>query len=122
MMMLEVLIALVIFSVGILGMVAMQSVSSANSINSEDRTIAAMLANDLIAELWAGGAPPVAPADYDTPLTGWTARVGNSLRDGVGALTTSGNTAHITITWTPNRNTASDNYAAAKYETWVTIQ
>ncbi len=45
MMMLEVLIALVIFSVGILGMVAMQSVSSANSINSEDRTIAAMLAN-----------------------------------------------------------------------------
>ena len=50
MMMLEVLIALLIFTLGVLGMVKMQAVSTANSVNSEDRAMAALLANDLIAE------------------------------------------------------------------------
>ncbi len=95
--MLEVLIALLIFSIGVLGMVKMQGVASANSTNSEDRATAALLANDLIAEMWIKNSA-AAPADYATI---WQPRVTASLRNGSGILVTAGNSATVTIKWDP---------------------
>ena len=95
MMMLEVLIALLIFTIGVLGMVKMQAVSTANSVNSEDRATAALLANDLIAELWAAKSA-AQPGDFST----WDSRVHSTLRGGTTTGTSfSGNTATIQINW-----------------------
>lgn len=102
MMMLEVLIALLIFTVGVLGMVKMQAVASSNSVNSEDRATAALLADDLIAQMWA--AKPISAQPSAAVLAGWTARVQASLRGAdVSASTFPGaagpGTATIVIKW-----------------------
>jgi type IV pilus assembly protein PilV len=120
--MLEVLVALLIFSIGVVGMVMMQGISSANSTNSEDRATAALLANDLIAELWAAkpaDAPPAytpaAPADYTTV---WQPRVVAALRGGSGTLVIAGNQATVTITWQPQARAGTQ---PATYSTQVSI-
>jgi type IV pilus assembly protein PilV len=120
--MLEVLIALLIFSIGVLGMVMMQGISSANSTNSEDRATAALLANDLIAELWAAkpadalpAYTPAAPADYTTV---WQPRVVAALRGGSGTLVIAGNRATVTITWQPQARAGTQ---PATYSTQVSI-
>ena len=65
MMLLEVMIAILIFAVGVLGVIKMQAVSTANSFNSEDRAIAALIVNDAVASLWAAGTKnPAACALY----------------------------------------------------------
>jgi len=133
MMMLEVLIALLIFTIGVLGMVKMQAVSTANSVNSEDRATAALLAEDLISELWAAKlATPATPSDYGPVTTSgsWQWRVNNALRGGAGTLAIAGNTATVTITW--NRqlgrnlensvNSGTDPERVATYATQVVFQ
>jgi type IV pilus assembly protein PilV len=119
MMLLEVLISIVIFSIGVLGMVMMQSMSSANSVNSEDRTKAAMMANDLIAELWANNSE-AAPSDYST----WVANVADptisKLKNGKGTLTTTGNVALVSVTW--DAQVLNKSVQKAQFVTQVTIQ
>lgn len=126
MMMLEVLIALLIFTIGVLGMVKMQAVSTANSVNSEDRATAALLAEDLISELWAAKSA-AQPGDYSA----WQTRVSNALRGASTAKTTFvGNTATIDIRWSRQlgRNieasvvSATDPEKTAVYTTQVIIQ
>jgi type IV pilus assembly protein PilV len=108
-MMLEVLIALLIFTVGVLGMVKMQAVSTANSVNSEDRATAALLANDLIAELWAAKSA-AKPGDF----TSWNNRVGKLLPSGDGSASTFvGTTATIVITWNRHMGINMDAGASA---------
>src|ERR1700676_1087592 len=103
MLMLECMIALVIFRIGVIGLVMMQGIASGNSVNSEDRATAAALANDLIAELWTNGSANP-PAD----LTTWQTTVTAALHGtGAGTLTTTGNQALVTITWTPRSNKAT---------------
>lgn len=127
--MLEVLIALLLFSIGVVGMVMMQSLSSANSVNSEDRAVAALLASDLMSELWSSFNPASpgtvsVPADYAS----WQGRVQAALRPGSqGALVINGNVATVTITWVPqgrNNSTVNSTYASsnASYVTEAVIQ
>jgi type IV pilus assembly protein PilV len=49
---LEALIGLLIFSLGVLALVAMQAVSVSNVSNARYRTEAAFLANEIISEMW----------------------------------------------------------------------
>lgn len=126
MMMLEVLIALLIFTIGVLGMVKMQAVSTANSVNSEDRSTAALLADDLIAELWAAKSA-AQPADFGPGSGTWLDRVSKALRGGDGSGTTfSGNTATIKIVWNRqlglNVDTGATSTQQAVYQTQVIIQ
>lgn len=125
MMMLEVLIALLVFTIGVLGMVKMQAVSTANSVNSEDRAIAALLANDLIAELWALKSA-AQPSDYSA----WQTRVTNAgLRNADTSKTTFSSatgTATIIITWDRQlgldiQGAASSTEQKATYATQVII-
>lgn len=127
MMLLEVMIGILIFAIGVLGMVKLRAVSTANSVNSEDRTTAALLANDLIAELWVAKSISQ-PPDY----AAWQARVKAVWPGGSGNLTAgtaTTNLAVITITW-PRKlgrnvdygSASSDSNANATYVTQVVIQ
>ena len=53
-MLLEALIAILIFSLGVLALVGLQTVSIKQSGESKYRADAVMLANELIAEMWIG--------------------------------------------------------------------
>lgn len=128
MMLLEVMIGIVIFAIGVLGMVKMRAVATANSVNLEDRTTAALLANDLIAELWVAKSVSQ-PPDY----AAWQGRVTATWPTGTGTLSandpTNPNLATITITW-PRKlgrnadfgDTTGDSNSTATYTTQVVIQ
>lgn len=49
----EVLVSILIFSIGILGMVGLQARAVQYSVDAEDRTRAALLANEIVSEMWA---------------------------------------------------------------------
>jgi len=50
---LEVLVSLLVFSIGILGMVALQARSVQYSVDAEDRTRAAAVANEVVSTMWS---------------------------------------------------------------------
>jgi type IV pilus assembly protein PilV len=62
-MLLEALIGILIFSLGILSLVALQATSIQLTSDAKYRTDASLLANRLIGQMWASG---LAPADLET--------------------------------------------------------
>jgi type IV pilus assembly protein PilV len=71
-MLLEALIGILIFSLGVLALVAMQAVSVSAVSNARFRTEAAFLADDIIGQAWTDrGFCPPAPAVCISPLDGY---------------------------------------------------
>ncbi len=120
----EVLVSLLLFSLGVLGMVAMQAKASNYSVDAEDRSRASRMANELVASMWAE--QTVSPST----LTKWKARVADptvsGLPNGSGTLdpnetdaTTGVSVTTITITWKAPSKKSSDS--ASTYFTQVVI-
>lgn len=64
-MLLEVLIAILVFAIGVLGVVSLHAVSVKNAGSAKYRTDASFLANQLLGQMWAGDrAPATLLADY----------------------------------------------------------
>ena len=94
-MLIEALIAILIFSIGILAVVGMQSIAIKNVTESRSRSEAAFLAGELLAQMWID--QNISPAGANTSnvnvgnydyqgsggvpprLTGWVARVNSKL-------------------------------------------
>jgi type IV pilus assembly protein PilV len=65
---LEVLIAILVFSIGILGIVSLQTVSLSQAGTGKLRSDASYLANDLIAQMWTGDRTPATlQANFTSP-------------------------------------------------------
>ncbi len=77
----EVLVAIVIFSVGMLGVVGLQARAIQLSVDSEDRNRAAQLADDIVATMWTQGTTDAALGHGDG-----MARQGRRHRGTAGAL------------------------------------
>lgn len=130
----EVLIAVLLFSLGVLGMVALQGRATQISTDAEDRNRAAMLANEAVSLLWqyvptAGANPSAIPPGV---IAAWQAEVaapantaGSSsgllgLPGGAGTILPDAAVANqwdITITWTPPSHAA---YAATEPSRYIT--
>lgn len=97
----EVMVALLLFSAGLLGLVSLQARATQHSIGAEDANRAALLANDIAATMWTQGSVVV---DADV-LAAWAARVANTagggLPNGSGAVAVTGGVATVTLTWRP---------------------
>lgn len=66
-MLIEALIALLIFSLGVLGIIGLQSTATKMSGDAQYRSEAALLANELIGRMWAGDrTAAVLQANYDS--------------------------------------------------------
>jgi type IV pilus assembly protein PilV len=98
---LEVLVSVLIFSLGILGLIGLQARAISLSSDAEDRNRAALLANEVATIMWINKSTTVATAELDA----WKARVADpltgGLSTGVGDVTPDGTAAVITITWKP---------------------
>lgn len=103
----EVMIALLIFMFGVLGLVGLQAALTRSTTDSKVRADAAYLASEMVGRLWSD---TTNVASYDasncasTPLCKeWQAKVAASLPNGtgsVGVTVSSGDAAAtITITW-----------------------
>jgi type IV pilus assembly protein PilV len=95
----EVLIVVLLFSFGLTGLVAIQARAVQYSVSAEDTGRAALLANELAAQMWAANTVNLPTADIDA----WTARVSDAssggLPNGTAAVTIDGNVARVTIQW-----------------------
>ena len=130
---LEVMIALVIFSIGLLGLAGLQARSLQSNTAAHYRTVAAVLAYDMADRLRAnpagvangdyanltaapGAAPapncvtaactPTEQAAYD--YYEWTTLAANQLPDGFGTVTGAGNQYTITVMWNEERTNVAN--------------
>jgi type IV pilus assembly protein PilV len=99
---LEVLVALLLLSLGVIGMAALHARAIQYALDAEDRNRAALLANELSSTMWLNRSTTVASAT----LTSWQTQVstvtGNGLPNGSGSVSVDGSgVATITISWRP---------------------
>ena len=115
---LESLIAILVFSFGVLGMVGLQAASIKSISEAKYRTDAAFLANELIGQMWAERA--TITTDYEAP-DDWTERVASALPGGAGSVAVSvdPNTTPllrttVTVRWTVPGNPAHQFVSVAQ--------
>ena len=106
---LEVLVSLLVFSFGVLGMVGLQARAIQFSVDAEDRTKAAVIANEVISWMWAQKTltvPAAVIADFQTQAqsAGLPSNVTIDVPAPVGGVAT------VTITWkSPSKKTSDSN-------------
>jgi len=95
----EVLVAIVLMSFGILALVSLQAKAAQFSVSAEDSQRAALLANEIAAEMWGANSTTLAPA----AIAAWQARLADpsvaGLPNATGTVTVAGNVARITVQW-----------------------
>jgi type IV pilus assembly protein PilV len=113
----EVLVAILVFSLGILGAVGMQARLLQASTQNADRSRASMLANEIVAKMWAANSVTLS----SDVVTQWQARVQTPTASGLpnanGTVTpktdasTGITTTTVTVSWRPNSaaTTATSN-------------
>src|SRR5690606_18258069 len=74
----EVLVAILIFSIGVLGLIGLQSRAIAVSMDTEDRNRASLLANELVSMLWLRGTSDITADEK----TAWEDRVADATQGG----------------------------------------
>jgi type IV pilus assembly protein PilV len=118
----EVLVGILIFAVGVLGIVGLQVSMTRAQTAGKFRSDAAYLANELIGSMW-GDIPNIAKyasaqCASHGPCADWAAKVVTLLPGGTTVVTSdaASGEVHITIKWTvPNEG---DHV----YETWTNVQ
>jgi len=117
--MLDALIAIVVFSIGILGMVRLQASAVQLASDAKYRTDAAMLADQIIGQMW-GDDPATLAASYASSTTkykNWANLVATTL-PGVTATTMptisvgANNLVIVTVNWQPPNAPNAHNYVS----------
>ncbi len=107
----EVLVSVLLFSLGILGLVGLQARAINFSVDAADRNRAALLANEIASTMWLTNSIAV-----DTSAgSAWATRIADATKDGlpgaeatVEAVPGMVNTADVTIEWVPPQRNAAD--------------
>jgi len=130
----EVLVALVLLSIGLLGLAGLQASGMRVGQSSMHRSLAAQLAQDMVERMRAnvanagaytlalGDAPPACAGVAACDLRDWRLRL-QSLPAGTGAVTVSGQQATVLVQWDDSRGgdvlrgSAADDAARAPLRT-----
>ena len=124
-MLLEALVGILIFTIGILAMLGMQAVGIRNTIDSKYRSEAAYLANEIVGQMWVDRANISSYDDTgagNARRTAWNTRVGSLLPlDPANPASTapeiviSGRQATVTVRWKrPGETTVSQYIMVAQ--------
>ena len=121
----EVLVAILIFSFGLLGFVGLQARAIQYSMSAEDSNRAALLANDIASTIVTTGAGSASASA--SAVSAWQTRVSTpasgGLPNGQGTVSTAvsavGNVATITLTWRANGAANGATNSINKYVTQV---
>ena len=104
----EVLVAILIFSFGLLGFVGLQARAIQYSVGAEDSNRAALLANEMATVMLTQGT--VDEASLASEVTAWNTRAAGAavgLPNGAASAAHTGNVATLTITWRPTNSAAT---------------
>jgi type IV pilus assembly protein PilV len=116
-MILEALVAILIFSLGIIALMGLQANSIAQVSQAKYRTDASYLANQVLGRMWL---EPVANplSNYQSAgyggRAGWDALVASSLPNGQANIAVNGNVATVTITWRQPEDTNVRRFVAVE--------
>lgn len=131
-MLIEALIGILIFSIGILALIGMQATAMRATMDAKFRSEASFLANEIIGQMWidrgANGtnlplyaiAPSIMPADCSTPRScAWFTRVSQLLPNANGAnaptITVAGREVTVIVRWQrPGEDTVSNHTTVAQ--------
>ncbi len=122
-MLIEALIGMLIFSIGILALLGMQAVSMRATIDAKYRTEAGFLANELVGVIWSDAANIAnyasASCASTTSCAAWLAKVGTRLPNATGAniptIAVSGRQVTVTLFWQrPGETTVSQHNVVAQ--------
>lgn len=103
----EVLVSVLLLSLGVLGLIGLQARTMEMSGEAEDRNRAAMLADDAASLMWMQHSVTLSSA----ALTAWQNSVAAQLPSGAGTVTTVAGKADavdVTITWRPPARATDD--------------
>jgi len=121
----DVLVAIILFAIGILGMVAMQASMMHTTLSSEDRATAAMLADELISDCQIGYAVALTctmPTAWQTKITQRLPGTSATANVPVLAGPTAAGVWTITISWQePSRTTTAGVAITDSYFTDFTL-
>jgi len=120
-MLIEVLVSLLIFSIGILGMVGLQVAATQNSANAEYRTMASSLANDIVSQMWLRRTSNPTNANLSSDITAWQSRVTASNLPNASAtvVRAADGITTITVTYRPPSKKSTEN--SNQYVTQIVI-
>lgn len=121
-MLIEALIGILIFSIGILALLGMQAVAMSATIDAKYRSEASFLANEIIGVMWAD---PANLADYETAncaatprCSDWLDRVQTLLPNATGAnaptIEVNNRQVTVTVIWQPPGDSASNHVVVAQ--------
>lgn len=116
----EVMVAVLILSLGILGLVGLQASAIGMSGEADDRSRAAMLADEAISAMWARRSVSLS----EDELTAWEEVVQAQLPNAEGAVqAVAGRTdaADISITWKPHASKTSEESRALKTRIYLPV-
>lgn len=103
--MVEAMIAILIFSMGVLAIVGLQAAMVRNTADSKFRADASYIAQQRIGQLWTTD-PANLPADGSTT----NPDISNLLPNGTLSITRAGNQFTVTVTWQQPGETVTHNY------------
>ncbi|MPM91776.1 hypothetical protein SDC9_138910 [bioreactor metagenome] len=110
----ETLVAVLLFSIGVLGLLGLQTQAIGMATEADDRNRAALLADDAIASMWQFNSITLNAAT----LKAWNDTVSEQLPNGIGTITAvSGvnRTADVVITWNqPSRGSTDTSRLATR--------
>lgn len=125
-MLLEAMVAILIFSIGIVAVMGMQAASIAQVTQAKFRTDASYLANQILSTMWVDMPNVKTGINYVSPgyagRAAWDAVVANSLPNGAATITVAGDaipaggggaTVTVTITWKLPEETNSHRYTTS---------
>ena len=112
-MLLEALVAILIFSIGIIAVMGMQAASISQVTQSKFRTDASYLANQIIAAMWVDQANlgSYTGTGY-SGRAGWDATVAQTLPNGTGTIAVAGRQVTVTINWRMPDDTVTRKFVA----------
>lgn len=119
-MMIEVLVAILLFSIGLMGLIALQTTATQNATIAEYRTIASGLSNELVTQMWIKNTADPASSALSTEITTWKAKVATSgLPNAAGEVQQSGNITSVTVRYKLPSKKATEN--SHQFSTQVVI-
>jgi len=112
-MLLEALVAILIFSLGIIALMGMQANSIVQLSQSKYRTDASYLANQVLSRIWVdqGHITNYATAGY-SGRADWDDLVAKTLPSGAGTIVVDGTQVTVTITWRQPEDPTTRKYLA----------
>lgn len=115
---LEILVAIVVLSFGLIGLVGLQARALQISVGSEDTNRAALLANELASQMWLARTTSLPAATVQAWQEAVEDNTQAGLPNGSGDVTLNGNVATITIQWrAPSAAVGQEN----RYVTQVVV-